>query len=210
MNKKIIAGLSLLLFSILFVATREVMERMELSTSTELLVLGLWSFLWVIGLNAIYRKFKISGYNPEEELVVEFHEVEDVADHVLIFAVIMAKYEGQWLFVRHEDRTTWEIPGGKREPGESILKTAERELVEESGAMDFHLEPIMAYSVTRKNERSYGLLCYAEVLKLGNALELEICEVKPFDHLPQELTYPSIQPILFNAAIEYEQLRGNK
>lgn len=210
MKKKIIAGLSLLLFSLLFVATREVLERLELSTAVELIFLGLWSCLWILGLNFIYRKFEMGGYDPEEEVLVEFHEIEEVADHVLKFAVIMAQYEEEWLFVRHEDRKTWEIPGGKREPEELILKTAARELAEETGAIRFEIDPVMVYSVTRKNDRSFGLLCYAKVFELGDALELEICEVKPFDKLPQELTYPSIQPILFKKMMDHDWTRRKK
>ena len=40
------------------------------------------------------------------------------------FAVIVSRYNGQWVFCRHKDRTTYECPGGHREVQEDILDTA--------------------------------------------------------------------------------------
>ena len=36
-------------------------------------------------------------------------------DALLKFAVIAARSEGKWVFCRHKERTTLEIPGGHRE-----------------------------------------------------------------------------------------------
>jgi 8-oxo-dGTP diphosphatase len=36
----------------------------------------------------------------------------------------MTKFNGQWLYVRHKERQTWEIPGGHREENENINDTA--------------------------------------------------------------------------------------
>ena len=78
-------------------------------------------------------------------LEVKFYDQVD--DSVLKFAVIIAKTNGQWVFCKHRERDTYEIPGGHREPGEDILTTARRELREETGAVDFTIRPICAYSV---------------------------------------------------------------
>ena len=72
---------------------------------------------------------------------------DSVDDKLLKFAVIVSKSNGKWVFCKHKKRTTYEIPGGYREPGEDIVETARRELVEETGAIDFDLKPICVYSV---------------------------------------------------------------
>ena len=57
----------------------------------------------------------------------------EIDDRLLRFAVIAARYRDQWVFCRHKERDTWEIPGGHREAGESIDSAAMRELREETG-----------------------------------------------------------------------------
>lgn len=64
---------------------------------------------------------------------VKFHETVD--DKLLKFAVIISKHNGKWVFCKHKERNTYEIPGGHREPNEPILETAKRELSEETGAL---------------------------------------------------------------------------
>ena len=97
---------------------------------------------------------------------MEVRFYDSVDDALLKFAVILAKAEGKWVFCKHKERDTYEIPGGHREPGEAIADTAVRELQEETGAKDFSIKPVCAYSVTGKNrvndtgEEMYGMLYY--------------------------------------------------
>lgn len=134
---------------------------------------------------------------------VTFYDLSEISDDCLKFAVIAAHYKGQWIFCRHKERTTWEIPGGHRESGEKILETAKRELSEETGATEFALRPVCVYGVTKKEEITYGLLCFAEIKTLGNlSPEMEIGEIRLFDTLPENLTYPAIQPFLFEKVRE--------
>ena len=49
---------------------------------------------------------------------------DSIDDSMLEFAVIIAKHNGKWVFCKHRERCTWEVPGGHREQGEDILETA--------------------------------------------------------------------------------------
>lgn len=61
------------------------------------------------------------------------------------YVVVLSEYQGKILLSRHKKRTTWETQGGKIEPGETPLMAAKRELYEESGAVDFEIEPLCDY-----------------------------------------------------------------
>jgi len=139
---------------------------------------------------------------------INFYNLGTIADDLLKFAVISTKYKEKWLFVRHKERSTWEIPGGHREEQEHINNTASRELVEETGAKDFKLYPICIYSVEREGEESFGQLFYAEVETLDKLPDLEIGEVKLFKEMPLNLTYPLIQPLLFIRTLNYLSSNG--
>ena len=134
--------------------------------------------------------------------MLEVNFYDNVADELLRFAVIISKTNGKWVFCKHKDRNTYEIPGGHREANEEILQTAKRELCEETGALQFDISPICAYSVTGKNrvnetgEETYGMLFFANIRTFENELHSEMESVSFFEVLPTEWTYPLIQPLL--------------
>lgn len=138
---------------------------------------------------------------------VQFYE--SVEDKLLKFAVIISKADGKWVFCKHKERNTYEVPGGHREDGEAILETAKRELYEETGAVKYELKPVCIYSVTGKNrvnqtgEESYGMLYFAEIYEFEKDLHSEMERVELFEELPEEWTYPLIQPLLIK---EYERV----
>lgn len=137
---------------------------------------------------------------------VNFYNIGSVSDERLKFAVVCSFYNDKLLLVKHKKRNTWEIPGGKRESFETINNAAERELFEETGAIDFKIKQICNYSViNNNNEISFGSLFYCEVKEIGVLPDKEIGEVKIFDKLPLNLTYPGIQPYLYNKVINYIQ-----
>lgn len=138
-------------------------------------------------------------------LEVNFHDTID--DELLTFAVIIAKTEGKWVFCKHRERDTYEVPGGRREPGETILETARRELWEETGAVDFNLRPVCVYSVKGKTKVnvtddavSYGMLYVADIFSLEEELHSEIEKILITDVTVDNWTYPLIQPKLIEEA----------
>lgn len=132
------------------------------------------------------------------------HFYEEVEDHLLKFAVIIARSGGKYVFCKHRDRETLEIPGGHREPGEDIGETARRELREETGAIDFDITPVCVYSVTHKDnfhgEESFGMLYFAEIRTFEEELDSEIEKIFRMEGLPERWTYPLIQPHLMAEA----------
>lgn len=139
-------------------------------------------------------------------LEVKFYD--SVADELLKFAVVVSRYDGKWVFCKHKERDTYEAPGGHREADEDILDTAKRELQEETGAVKFSIEPVCVYSVTGKNrandtgEETFGLLCYADIEEFSGTLDSEMEQVVLLEELPDNCTYPLIQPKLIEKVIE--------
>ncbi|NJE73705.1 NUDIX domain-containing protein [Pseudoflavonifractor sp. SW1122] len=127
---------------------------------------------------------------------------EQVDDKRLRFAVIVVRHKGKWVFCKHRERDTYELPGGHREPGESILEAARRELQEETGAAAFSIHPLCVYSVIGKNrvnesgEECFGMLYTAEIETFQGQLHSEMERVLLLDQLPTRWTYPEIQPRL--------------
>lgn len=135
---------------------------------------------------------------------IEFYDFDEREDKTLKYAVIVSRYKNKLILVRHEKRTTWEIPGGRREEGENILETAKRELYEETGAKEFEIKKVSLYSVEKDGEKSYGGLFYAEIFEF-EVLKYEIKEIKEFEILPDNLTYSEIQPKLLEKVEEWRK-----
>lgn len=133
---------------------------------------------------------------------VKFYET--IEDELLKFAVIITKTENKYVFCKHRERDTWEIPGGHREQGEKILDTAKRELYEETGALEFAIEPVCVYSVTAPENfngvESFGMLYFADVKQFEQEIHSEIEKIIITDSLPDRWTYPEIQPKLMGEA----------
>ena len=130
-----------------------------------------------------------------------FYSQNEIEDATLAFAVIVCRFDGQFLYCRHKKRSTYEVPGGHREVAETITEAAHRELFEETGATSYTLFPICPYGVKKESlPESFGMLYYADIKTLGPLPESEICEVYLDNNLPANLTYPDIQPALMQKA----------
>ena len=135
---------------------------------------------------------------------MEIKFYDDVDDKLLKFAVIISKHNENWVFCKHKKRDTYEVPGGHREPNENIFDTAKRELREETGAIDFDIRQICVYSVTAEDnfngEETFGMLFYADIWTFEKELHSEIEKIIISDKLPDNWTYPLIQPKLLEEA----------
>lgn len=132
----------------------------------------------------------------KREEMTEVNFYDEVDDSLLEFAVIISKSNGKWVFCKHKERDTFEVPGGHRETGEKIEDTAVRELKEETGAVDFNIKPVCVYSVkgkTRVNENaakeSFGMLYAAEIFSFEE-IHSEIEKIVLSDDLIRQWTYP--------------------
>lgn len=129
--------------------------------------------------------------------IVKFLAPLSISENNLKYSIICSKYQNNWVFVRHCLRETWEMPAGHIEENETALQAARRELFEETGALEFSLRLIADYSCNWKGALKYGRIFYANILYLGELPESEIAEVQFFKNLPENLSYPDIQNLMF-------------
>ena len=129
-----------------------------------------------------------------------------INDELLKYAVIISKSNNKWVFCKHKERSTYEVPGGHREEKETIYETAVRELKEETGAIDFTIKEIGVYSVIKNNIETFGMLYYADIYSFNDTLNSEMECILLLDELPNNWTYPEIQPNLIK---EYEKRKHN-
>ncbi len=135
-------------------------------------------------------------------LKVEFHRNKPQSIP-LTYVVLAARHNGQWVLVRHKERNTYEIPGGHIEPDEDYVTAAKRELYEETGAKDFTLDFVSIYTVATDGKTSGGYLFFADIRDFSTLPDYEMAEVVLMDQLPENLTYPLIQPHLHNQVLNW-------
>ena len=135
---------------------------------------------------------------------VNFYNSDFLPGTKLIYSVIAARYYDKWVFVRHHQRNTFEIPGGHIEDNETPDEAAKRELMEETGAIKFSMECVNTYSVTQDGETRFGRLYLADIFELGPVPDIsEIDEITLLDNIPVPVTYPEIQSLLFKKVLAY-------
>ena len=122
---------------------------------------------------------------------------------------IMALYQGKWIFCKHKERTTWENPGGHIETGEKPLEAAKRELYEETGAINFDIEPLCDYYINGEVDGRYfkgNVQVYFAIVhtlgELPSDSEMELIDF--FDSFPDDLKFPMSRDF-FSIALEKKQ-----
>ena len=114
------------------------------------------------------------------------------------YVVVLSFMNGQYMLSRHKERTTWETQGGHIEPGETPLEAAKRELWEESGAVEYTIEPLFDYWAGDDDDWATGVVFRADIRHLEDIpADSEMAEVRLFDAIPEALTYAYITTELF-------------
>ena len=134
-------------------------------------------------------------------MICEVHPLNSLKEYK--YVVILSFSGGKPVLSRHRERATWETQGGHVEPGETPLAAARRELWEESGAVDYDLSPLCDYrcsSAQGPGLWANGQVFVARVRAFGPLPDSEMAEIRVFDALPENLTYPHITPALFAEA----------
>ncbi|MBR5231730.1 MAG: NUDIX domain-containing protein [Clostridia bacterium] len=116
------------------------------------------------------------------------------------YVVVCARCGDRWLLSRHKKRETWETQGGHIEQGETPLDAARRELYEESGADEADFYPVCDYYGYDAHGHANGMVFLAVIRHRGTLPESEMKEVRLFDKLPENLTYPHVSPVLYAEA----------
>jgi 8-oxo-dGTP diphosphatase len=123
------------------------------------------------------------------------------------YADIISFHDDKWIFSKHKNRTTWETQGGHIEKDETPLETAKRELFEESGAVNFDIEPLCDYWISGKLNgveiTGHGQVFLANVRTLTVIpAHSEMEKICLFDTPPTNLTYPDYSRTIFPLAVQ--------
>lgn len=138
--------------------------------------------------------------------MLPWYEIDEIHDDLIKFVILIAQYNDQFIVIRNKKRGGWEIPGGNRELGETLLFAATRELYEETGAIQFDLEP---FGITTLNG-NHGMVFFAEVHHMTDLPDYEIEEIKFVDHLPEGLNFGEMFNTAFTKWNEYSQKNTNR
>lgn len=138
---------------------------------------------------------------------ITFYDYVDPA--FLTYSVILAKSGGERVFCKHREHEGYELPGGHIEPGETALDAARRELCEETGALEFNIEPMFVYSANDRSDEgiligteTYGMVYIADIFSFENELHSEIEKIYLTEVLPEEWAYPYIHRPIVEEAIK--------
>ena len=134
-----------------------------------------------------------------------------IQDEEIKFVIIVSRHKGKRVFVQHKARDERELPGWKREIGESILEWAQRELFEETGALEYEIEHIGHWSLMDgKWDTSFWAVFFAEITQFWNKPESEIIKRDFFTTIPQNITYPNVHPLIHKMGIDHKLKKMKK
>lgn len=146
----------------------------------------------------------------DDMLKVAFHPPDFVPDCGLTYVIIGAIYQNRWVFIRHKHRKAYELPAGHIKPSEDTDLAARRELEEETGAMDYSIKCIATYTVNEDGSYRAGRLFFAAISVMGEEIDTgEIDELLFSISLPEEISFPYVQTVLFDYLEKYRARQIN-
>lgn len=135
-------------------------------------------------------KYKIES---DRMLEIEIYDLGYCKEEEITRVICVSKYRDNFIFSYNKKRQGWEIPGGHIEKGENWEEAVKREMYKETGATKVKVEPICIYKIN-----SFGLLCYCEILEIGELpKEYEMEKIMFSKTLPQDLTFPDSSKLFF-------------
>jgi 8-oxo-dGTP diphosphatase len=126
----------------------------------------------------------------KNEFHITYYPANSIELSELTYVIIGTREKEKWIFVRNRDRSSWELPAGHIEKGETALEAAKRELFEETGTLKSSIQAIHDYSVENNGEVKSGRVFFAEVIDRGPLPASEIVEIKIQTKSPEHATYP--------------------
>ena len=130
---------------------------------------------------------------------VVFYQPGEKEDSLLTHAIIAARYQDRWIFVRRPDEKTWNMPNIKRLEGETIDQTAQRALYTTTGATQTELHPVCSFSAQAGEEEGYGMLYFAIITEKGDLpADSGIAEYDLRHPLPRKMNFKEIQQPLYH------------
>jgi len=143
-------------------------------------------------------------------LKVDFHSPDFLPAYGLTFVIIGARHKNNWIFIRNKRRKAYELPAGHINHSEDADDAARRELEEETGALKYTIECIATYTVSEEGRDRAGRLYYAVVGVMGGEVDdNEVDEVLLCGSLPQKLSFPCVQAVLFAYLEKYHACQIN-
>ncbi|KRE82534.1 hypothetical protein ASG89_14885 [Paenibacillus sp. Soil766] len=126
---------------------------------------------------------EFAGALPNQHILLSKECLIEEVNCVLIFAF----YQGKLVLVRHNCRG-WELPGGSREEGESVIQTVIREMYEEAGGELASIERIGQYLIYEKNRLAFVKNIYISKVSSLRALPggFETNDVMLLDAVPTQ------------------------
>ena len=143
-----------------------------------------------------------------KELKCDIHPLNSLNNYK--YTVICSYYNNMWVLSKHKKRDTYETQGGRIEAEETPIEAAKRELYEESGISDAVIYPVCDYVGYNHIGSANGQVFLAVVNSINELPESEMSEIKLFETLPSNLTYPDVSPLLYKEAYKlYLNLYNN-